>query len=94
MLRAFYANGREFLSIHGGSILMRDNATDYGEKWSMMKCSINSNVQENNYWGMIWINTASIFLFRSYQNLATVLDYTDYIDFGKDLDLNKHIEVN
>lgn len=43
---------------------------------------------------MIWNNTASIFLFRSYQNLVIVLDYTDYIDFGKDLDLNRHIEVN
>lgn len=43
---------------------------------------------------MIWNNTASIFLFRSYQNLAIVSDYTDYIDFGKDLDLHKHIEVN
>ena len=32
MLRVFYANSREFLSIHGGSILMRGNATDYGEK--------------------------------------------------------------
>lgn len=86
MLRGFYANGREFLSIHGGSILMRGNATDYGEKWSMMKCSIREWLLRNN--------TASIFLFRSYQNLAIVLDYTDYIDFGKDLDLNKHIEVN
>lgn len=32
MLRGFYANRREFLSIHGSSILIRDNATGYGEK--------------------------------------------------------------